>query len=64
MPSEEKKVRECLEIADKLCRNDKEISFLKSCRKRHLMGDALTPAQRKWLNDLYDRACALDESHG
>lgn len=53
---------EIMEVVDDLRLQDKDIDFLNDVEER-AGNDALSEKQRAWLEDIYDKACALDESH-
>lgn len=54
-----RKVVDTLEVAEEVCRNDKEIDFLESVLEQLGKRWALSQKQEDWLDDLYERACAL-----
>jgi hypothetical protein len=53
-----KKVKETLEVADKLGLSSREQDFLASVGARLSRCATLSPKQKDWIQALYDRACA------
>ena len=53
---------EIMEVADRLPLKDKDIDFLENIES-WAKQDNLSPARRRWLEDIYRKACDLDEGH-
>lgn len=53
---------EIMEVVDHLRLKDKDIDFLESVEES-AREDSLSSKRREWLEDIYRKACDLDESH-
>lgn len=62
--SDSRMLEEIEEVADNLNLQDKDVDFLESeSMQDRARNDDLSPGQRRWLEDIYRKACDLSEGH-
>ncbi len=62
--SDSRMLEEIEEVADSLRLSDKDVDFLESENMQdRARNDNLSSGQRKWLEDIYQKACDLSEGH-